>query len=431
MNILLTHRRCLIGGLEAWMITLARALRIRGHRCELFFFEHGPMERHLPADCVAHFGDLADCLRLVRERGFSVVHSSTIDWGVGVSAVCQLGARLVVTAHARLDHGFTSANCDAFTGVSEWLAGELRSLTGATVKVIPNGIDLDKFRPGVESAETSSPIVAWVGRGDDPVYKRIDKFAAVAPILRRAGLRIWLAEPCGPEEVEKALPGAARALLPVVEFWGAVTGERMPDFYREIAASGGCVISTSSSEGFGLALVEAQACGCPAIGPAVGGVNEVIDPARGGALYPAEMEPERLADLTLDTLRDQEQMRRRREACARHARERFSQERMVQDYLRVYWEVGQARRKTAAGFRALLRLSPLLHYRDYVERCWSVGSHQYQTSQRLAARREWGLAAAAARASLETCPTLYARPARIAHLLKTQVRSRSKNESAI
>lgn len=436
MKVLLAYEWCQIGGVEAFMASLAETLRADGHTCEFFFFERGPMAGRLPAGVPAHFGDLGDCMKLVRERGFDVVHSNSSDWRVGISAVRTVGARLVATAHGMVVRGWNSTNCDAFVCCSEWQATEQRKYTDLPVRTVLNGIDTRLFRPvparepdarqspsaATPGADSSAgPIVAWVGRANDMVHKRIDKFAAVAPLLRAAGVRLWLADPSGFEEVEKVAPEAARTLREHAEVWRAVPREELPRFFRAVAASGGCVVSTSVREGLPMALIEAQACGCPVTGTDVRGVNEVVRPEHGGVLYPFELDAEALAKLLLDALADQAGMSRRREACARFALEKFSLERMARDYSDVYREA-LARPRTPLAVRARLWLAPLVNWQEYVERRWTAGERQYETSLRLAERGEGELASAAARLSLVTCPTLYARPRRLARLLKILLR---------
>jgi glycosyltransferase involved in cell wall biosynthesis len=412
------------------MASLSSVLRASGHQCEFFFFTRGPMEKELPPGSVVHFGDLADLVKLVRTRGFDIVHANSSDWRNGITAVRLVGARLVITAHGMVVPGWNSTNCDAFVCCSAWQALEQKAFTDLPIHTVLNGIDTTRFKPSepatlssTTSSSSASPIVAWVGRGTDMVHKRIDKFAAVAPALHDAGFRIRLADPYGPDEVEKVAPGAARALRPLAEFWGAVSKDKLPAFFQEVADSGGCVLSTSISEGLPMALLEAQACGCPVIGTDVRGVNEVVVQEFGGALYPFDTAPEELASLVLDTLRDREGMRLKREACARRAREQFSLERMAGDYLRIYREALDARRRHRSfGLRAGLWFAPLLHWSDYIERRWTAGHCHYEASRKLAQAGEAELARATARLSLLTCPSLYMRPERLAHLLKTFLR---------
>ncbi len=407
-----------MGGVETLMLALAPIYKSEGYHCEIFFFKHGPMEKYLPVDCTIHFGDLPDLLRLIDSKGFDVVHANSTDWDLGVSAVRNMGAKLVVTAHGWIVPTWTSANCDAFVGCSKWLADDQQPLTDLPAKVVLNGVDVDKFKPNENTAATSPPIVAWVGRGTAVEQKRIDKFAAIAPALRRAGVQIRLVESYGAEKVAKVAPKAARALLPVVDFWRAVHREDMPGFYQEVAASGGCVVSTSSFEGLPMTLLEAQACGCPVIAPDVLGVNECVDPAYGSVLYEFQMQPEQLASLVLETLNDTKQMEWRRKTCVPYVREQFSMKRMAQQYLRIYREAPYSRRKNLANIQARARLSPFLNWGDYVAYRWSPGNDQYEASRKLAELGEWKLASALARTALTTCPTLFVKPKRLTHLIK-------------
>jgi glycosyltransferase involved in cell wall biosynthesis len=410
------------------MTSLAPFVRARGHECEFFFFKRGPMEQFLPEGYAAHFGDLAALLKLVRARGYDVVHANSGDWKYGIEAVRAAGARLVITAHGMVVPGWDSANCDALVSCSRWQAREQTKSTDMPVRLIMNAVDTGRFSPAAGHdepgahgpADGGGPVVAWVGRGTDMVHKRIDRLAAIAPALRSAGIRIWIADPYGPEKVAEVVPEAARTLGEHAEFWGMVAKNDLPDFYRRVAESGGCILSTSVREGLPLTLAEAQGCGCPAVGPDVVGVNEVISPVEGGGtLYPPDITPERLAALLIETLGDPAGMRERREKCVEFVRRHFGLEGMAEAYLNVYEETAGRRAPRTSAPRTL-RLLP--RWRHYVERRWTAGVAVYEASERLAAEGETELASAAARLVLVNCPTLYARPARLRHLLRLSLR---------
>ena len=424
MKILLAYEWCLIGGVEAFMVALAKTLHAQNHECEFFFFTHGPMEQRLPAGFAAHFGDLTDCLKLVHSSRFDIVHANSSDWRIGITAVRKFAAKLVITAHGMVVPGWNSTNCDAFVCCSRWQADEQRAFTDLPIHQIFNGIDLAEFRPSqaLSVASGQKPIVAWVGRGIDMVHKKIDKLAGIASALTKAGIRIWIADPHGPDEVEKVVPEAAQTLRSAAEFWDVVPREKLSEFFRDVAASGGCVLSTSLREGLPMSLIEAQACGCPVIGTDVIGVNEVVNPARGGVLYPYNTQPEQLAALVVETLGDLEGMQLRRDACARFAHETFSLERMAQDYISVYQEALTSGRRSGIGIRTRVALGPLLNWNEYVDRRWTAGLAHYEGSVKLAADKEWELASAVARLSLYTCPSLYLRPRRLAQLLRIILR---------
>ncbi|WP_168189323.1 glycosyltransferase family 4 protein [Paludisphaera borealis] len=417
MKILLAWRVCDIGGVETWMLGLSQALRELGHEVELFFFSRGPFEDSVPDAQVTHFGDLSAMLKLVYARRYEVVHGATIDWELGLSAVRALGPKLVLTGNGWSDPAWNSSNCDALVGCSNWNAVAQQASTDLPVQMIPNAVDVDRFRPP-EAVGDGPPIVAWVGRGSDLRQKQIDRLAAVAPGLRRLGLRLWIADPDGPGKVA---PNVARVLRAEAEFWGGLEPERMPSFFRDVAASGGCLLSTSRYEGLSLAYIEAQACGCPVVGPDVIGVNEGVRPEHGGVLYPETLAPDSLVQLVQATLHDEAGMDRRRRACRRFVESSFSFSKTARDYLLVYGAAPYPRLGGMSGFIRRHRCSPLVNYRKYVETCWAAGHRQYQTSLDLDLAGEGRLAMLAASESLSTCPTLYLRWRRLAHLIKCLV----------
>lgn len=426
MTVLLVSNECALGGAETFILTLHAGLQARGHHCELFFFRHGPLERHLPPHAIVHFGNLADCVALVMRRRFDVVHARSSDWLVGVSALHRTGTRLVVTSHGYVAPGWMHANCAAFVTCAAWLAAAHEPFTDISIRVVLNGIDVRKFSPEPACTPSKPPIVAWVGRGIEP-RKRLDRFAAIASRLHAAGVRIRLAEPYGPEAVARVHPAAAETLRPLAEFWAAVSVDAMPQFYREVAASGGCLISTASWEGLPLTVLEAQACGCPVIASDVRGTDECVDPAHGGVLFPDTMDDEAVADLVLDTIRATTEMRSRQEACARHVRSRFSVERMIDEYLDVYTSTpSRAVPGLTARIRRRLNLSPFTNWANYVQVRWSVGALQHEASVELLRRHQFAPAYAAAREALSTAPTLYLRPGRFRHLVRAFLGARRR-----
>jgi glycosyltransferase involved in cell wall biosynthesis len=410
MKILFAWHNCDIGGVETWMLGLAKIYRRLGHTCELFFFRRGPFADHVPPDVAAHYGDLSDCLRLVHRHRFDVVHAMTDVWDTGITAVRQLGVQLVLTNQVHPDAGWNRFNCDALVGCSDWTARAQQQLSGVAVRTVFNGVDLDRFRPP-ENVRTGPPIVAWVGRGADLQQKRIELLARIAPYLRAGGCRLWVADPDGPGRVP---PSVATALTAAAEFWGAVPPGRMPEFFQGVATSGGCVLSTSAYEGLSLAYLEAQAGGCPVIGPDVPGVREGIDPRHGGVLFPAELQPEEIARLVLKELADTGGMASRRLACRQFVAERYSLEAAARQYLEIY----ASRPATRRG-----RVFPALPFptrsgfERFVRTYWASANNQFHASRAFAEAGDWDLAASAVRSSFRTCPTLYLRPRRLRHLL--------------
>ena len=411
MKILLAWRDCQIGGVQTWMVGMARGLRRLGHDAELFFFRRGPFADHVPPDIGVHYGNLADCLRVVRSGCFDVVHAAVDDWDVGLSAVRWVGARLVVTVHGRVHAGWSSGNCEAIVGCSQWCADAQAAVGDTTVAAIPNGIDLELYAPPVGSFD-GPPIVAWVGRGADREQKQLHRLAAIAPRLASEGIRLWIADPEGPTRVP---PEVVAALQPIAERWGPVPISSMAEFYRMVAASGGCLLSTSAFEGLSMAYLEAQASGCPVLGPDVAGVREGVSPLDVG-LYPSNLVTDALADFVLAAIRDPAAMYRRQKSCREFVANRFNLDTTVRRYLEIYENAAPTPTRIRRCLRAISRL-PQFSVRRFVQTNWAAANHQYLASQQLAEMGEHELASAAIRSSFSTCPTLYLRTRRLFPLL--------------
>ncbi len=91
-------------------------------------------------------------------------------------------------------------------------------------------------------------------------------------------------------------------------------------------------------ESFGLAALEAMACGVVPVGTNVGGVPELITDGVDGCLEAVGDIP-RLAARTAELLTDSE-MHERMAVAARHtAKSRFCTERLIPQYERYYEEV--------------------------------------------------------------------------------------------
>ena len=423
MNILLANSSCKVGGVSTFLLSLRAGLLARGHRCSMFFFEHGPMEPHLPPDAQVRFGTLADCLELVADEDIDVVHANNVDWPTGISAVRRLGARLVLTAHKVREpawtYGWHAGNCDGFVAVSSWIRDELQPFTDVPIEVVHNGIDTERFAPDA-TERRSPPIVAWIGRGS-AARKRLEFFASVAPALKKAGHLIWVLDQQGPEHFAQLHPEAARQLTSVADLWRGADHAEMPAIYQAIAASHGCVVSTASMEGLPLALLEAQACGAMVIAADVRGVRECVSPSAGGVLYPADAAPDNVASLIVQTLADNEAMSHRQRQVATHARESFSLRTMTERYVGIY-SAPSGHRQPGTNRRQ----SPLRDWRGYVDERLGVGYAQYDASRQLQASGRHTLAIAAADEGAATAPTMYLHPRRLAHLIRQHLMRRDR-----
>ncbi len=94
----------------------------------------------------------------------------------------------------------------------------------------------------------------------------------------------------------------------------------------------------SQEESFGLAALEAMACGVPVIGSSGSGISEVTETGVTGVLHPVG-ETTLMADSAIALLRDPVRRKKFREDSVRIARERFSDTIIVDHYERYYRQI--------------------------------------------------------------------------------------------
>lgn len=86
-----------------------------------------------------------------------------------------------------------------------------------------------------------------------------------------------------------------------VEFTGFVKEEELPNYYNKCSIL--VLPSYNDAEGFGMVLIEAQACGTPVIGTTVGGIPYAIKNGETGILVPPK-DPKELASAILKIVTD-------------------------------------------------------------------------------------------------------------------------------
>ncbi|MDB5357477.1 MAG: family glycosyltransferase [Phycisphaerales bacterium] len=340
MKILLYAARCAPGGINTFIQTMHRSLNRIGIEAECYFERDEGGYREFSSRCVAHLGMVTPLENILRASEFDVIQTTLSTANVALPNKLRKivwSGKVVVTAQGVVVPGWTSRNCFALTSVNRQQALELESMTDLKVDTIYNGVDTSRFSPSEYVG--GSPIVAWVGRASDLPQKRFDLFASIVPQLAAKGFRVWIADPEGPCSAPVVLRDAVQ---PHAEFWKCMPTDQMPEFYRHVSQSGGCVLSTARYEGLSFALIEAQACGCPVVAATAIGVEESVQSEHGGILYRPEITATELCDLISTVISDKQAMAERRERCRNFVVDNFSQDHITQRYVELYNRESQA-----------------------------------------------------------------------------------------
>jgi glycosyltransferase involved in cell wall biosynthesis len=146
------------------------------------------------------------------------------------------------------------------------LVQELRDRGFRNVVLWPRGVDAALFRPQPLDLGLPRPVFLSVGRV--AVEKNLEAFLA----LELPGTKVVVGDGPARVELERAYPDAV--------FLGAMQGEKLADAY----AAADVFVFPSTTDTFGLVLLEALASGVPVAALPVGGPLDVIGDAPVGAL---------------------------------------------------------------------------------------------------------------------------------------------------
>jgi len=233
--------------------------------------------------------------------------------------------RRVVNGMARFVARRVLNESDRVVACSRYAASEFGA--APTVRIIPLGVDLARFRP--EFAEAHHAAVRLISVGRLSSEKRPDVAIETLRELVRRGVRAELTL-LGGGPLEERLRTQAAGLP--VRFAGFVSGA--DSVAARLAASDLC-LAPGPAETFGLAALESLACGTPVITPWTAATSEFVhnDPAAGRAVA---LDPIDFADAALDLLAVPATERRH---AARAVAERYTWPATVAGMLDVHGEL--------------------------------------------------------------------------------------------
>jgi len=321
------------GGVELVVSLLVEELVARGHDVTLFasgdsqtkanlrsVYEVAPTDRIWEVEPDAVHVGAAYTYATTRYRdgeGFDLIHDHTNYLGVAFAAT--LSTPVLHTVHMVLDEARASflkrfSGEVYLTAISEYQRKEVPDLPWRGT--IHNAVDVDSF----PFRSDKEDYLLCLGR----VCERKGQDLAIE-VARRAGMPLVLAGRVHPKEAwffeERILPhvDADRVI-----FHGEVSNERKAEL---LAGARALLFPVREPEPFGLAMVEAMACGTPVVAPPIGAVPEVVTNGETGffatGVRAMAEATERVAELSAAR-------------CRSEAEARFHPHAMVDGYESVY-----------------------------------------------------------------------------------------------
>ena len=263
------------------------------------------------------------------------------------SPAYEFGRRFM-GGYARRLHGRIAVSAAARHFIDRYFPGDY--------KVIPNGVDVDRFRRAVPIArwQDGRHNLLFVGR-HEPRKGLLDLLKAYR-ILRQTGCRCrLLVVGSGPQEREARRYVLTRRLGDV-EFLGRVSDDELGQLFKTADVY---ISPATGGESFGIVLLEAMAAGAPIVCSDIHGYKGVVRRDRDGLLVPPR-KPKAIAAATARLLADDE-LRQQMSVNGPRRAEEFSWERVtakVDDYYGFVVRRLAAQGQLPGGFRAEIPPSP-------------------------------------------------------------------------
>jgi N-acetyl-alpha-D-glucosaminyl L-malate synthase BshA len=344
-------------GHEVHFITYDSPFRLRGYTERVFFhqvetrmgryplFDHFPytlalaskqhevvLREELDLLHVHYAIPHATTAYLAREmlKGERPVKVITTLHGTDITLVGQESSFYAITK-------FSIEQSDGVTAVSNYLRDETYRAFGCgtcDIRMVPNFVNLQEYRPGEQGCRQSvapegHKVITHVSNFRE--VKRVKDVVRVFARVRRAMPATLVMIGDGPERVDAENEARDLAVTDDVRFLGRL------DSVASLLQGSDLFILPSQTESFGLAALEAMACGSPVVASRAGGLPEVIDDGVNGILEPVGS-VEAMGRRAVELLRDPERHAAMRAAAIAKA-EQFSADRVVPMYEAYYREV--------------------------------------------------------------------------------------------
>jgi glycosyltransferase involved in cell wall biosynthesis len=236
--------------------------------------------------------------------------------------------------HARRIICYNLSKADSICATSLYLAEKTMKLSpnvADKIEIVPFGVDTAKFKCLPERKFDNHDVIIGAaknlghGYGLDLLLKG---FKAILDKLPEARIRI-----AGYGPAYDDLTNLARGLgiASRTEFLGHVKQADMPEFLNSIDI----LAVPSRNEAFGVASVEAMACGAPVVASSVGGNVEVLDSGKCGVLVEPES-ADKLADAIVKLVLDGEKRRKLSEAGRKNVTDNYEIRRCTEMQVDVY-----------------------------------------------------------------------------------------------
>ncbi|MBU1912615.1 MAG: lipopolysaccharide heptosyltransferase II [Candidatus Omnitrophica bacterium] len=371
MNILQILPKLDVGGVETGTVDLSKELIKRGHKV-IVVSGGGKLVKNLIEINVKHIElpvhkkslfTILDSIKkleaIIKDERVDIVHSrSRIPNIIAFFAARHTGAKFITTAHGYYSNHFISrvTGWAKFVIVASSVIGrhmiEDFKVPYERIKLIPRGVDLDKFKFNMPTASSKSEYkIGVVGRitlikGHGFFLQAIARVVRLFPKVKI--LIVGDAPKDKPGYIEN-LKSLAKQLQieKYVEFLGA-----QYDIPKIMSGLDLLVLPSIGREAFGRVIIEAGASGVPVIATRIGGAMEIIEDGHTGVLVkPGDILE--MVNSIIRVLKDRELSKNIAIEARKKIEREYSLVKMTEDTVKVYEEACRKKNILVIKFGAI------------------------------------------------------------------------------
>lgn len=332
--------------------SLISGLRSFGIKQLLITPEGSPLEKHVKdlnidienIDPVNDL-DIAGGIRfrkIIKRENPGIVHFHTSkSLGVGCWALRGLNIKTVFTRRVDFPVSKNPLNLlkyrypDSIVAISDFIKHQLMNLGFENITRIYSAVDLNRFRFKENMKENNRINVGMIG-AFDLKHKDFITFVRSASLViqkknRQKEIK-FLTAGTGRDEAKIRKTIKSLKVEDDVKIKGFV-----PDI-EEFISSLDILVHTVNFEGLGTSILQAMAAGIPVIATDVGGIPELIEDGENGYLV-EKNNPADVSEKILRLVEDVELRKRFRIKGREIVKDKFSKERMVKDYIKLYDQI--------------------------------------------------------------------------------------------
>jgi L-malate glycosyltransferase len=233
---------------------------------------------------------------------------------------------------------FNLNRSDKVLSTSNVMAKETEQYTKKKIIVTPFGIDTSKFKPEIEINPQKEEVVIGTIKSLEGKYGIAYLIEAFSILFHKhPGIKLKLLI-VGSGSLQKKLSDLAGSLgiSGVTEFTGSIPFGEIVEYHNRLDIY--VAVSVDPSESFGVAILEASACGKPVVVSNVGGLPEVVKDGITGIVVPVR-NAGKTAEAIEKLLLDRELRRSMGEQGRIHVKEKFEWNGCVQQMIKIYKEL--------------------------------------------------------------------------------------------